>query len=1212
MPKWTDAQREAIHTRGQDLLVSAAAGSGKTAVLSARVGEFVEQGGRLDRLLIVTFTNAAAAEMRTRIARDLAARAAAKPQDAHLRRQSLTLYKAKICTIDSYGMDLLRRNFQKAGISPDFTVMDETELAVVRSLVLQRQIEGYYQSFPRGFAEFAALFGGETDSSTMEKTIETVARKIETFPFGDRWLERQKERLSGSETWCAAACQMFRPIFAEYRSVFRQVTEASPFPKMDVVWAEQTLLEDLCRAIDAGDWDEVCLRVKAHCFEKAPAVKKGSPMEAYLYKEYRSRLKDFLQSEEIFYLPSSQCEQDLDRLRPGMEFLLDAVGTFRREVLEEMHRRSSYSFGALAEAALTLAVADYSHETGQFTPTEVALEERGAYDEVLIDEYQDVNDLQDLFFRAVTDGNCFAVGDVKQSIYGFRGANADNFLRKKETCKVIALNKNFRSRKGVLDFVNFLCRGLFSPQVGGIVYDEDEMLFAGRLPDGGDPYPLRYSQTLLPVDGITPCGASTPEQEPKPNPETESLSTSADGVTLCGECSPELEPETESLSTSADGVASPKEGGSEPETELLLIPTAGRVGEAQYREEARLCAKLIRDAVEGGATVYDKDANACRPMRYSDVAILLRYLKSAPLYEEAFREWGIPLLSSDGETFLDSPEVCGALAFLQAVNDPWDDLALFVTLTGSVFSLSAQRVAEARLKAKKKSLWDGMKEAAKEQEWARFAVNTLEKFRVLAENLPVPKLLWEIYTTTDYLALESAADSSARGNLMKFYAFACRYPGSEGLFGFLEFADRAKVSGKVRESGGAPEGDFVRLTTIHKSRGLEYAWCILPELEKNFRDDRDKVRVDGVYGVAPKVKNEGETAEYTTLMRELIGHRADRSDVSEELRVLYVALTRARDRLTLIGRCSDQLEKLSVHGLHSEDGKVRLTDLLNIHNFRTPILDRVVVHPEGGILSSPWSRPEGEEGGLRVSFVGIPEETVVSTAGEQPRCGLSETELVRRFSYRYDSRLSSVPAKVSVTEIAKAPADPDSALLLTEPPVSKPKFLDETVVTAAEAGTALHLYCQFADFSKPVEEEIVRLTASGHLTEPMGQSIDRSMLRRFLDGELMDLLRHSLGYEREVRFTCSIPISYYSGNPGDDGEMLMQGAMDLLCELEEGYLIIDFKSDRATETELLRRYSRQLNLYAAAVRRLYEKPVVGCKIWSFRLGKAIDVREEEL
>lgn len=1165
MPNWTEAQLQAIHTRGQNVLVSAAAGSGKTAVLSARVGEFVENGGRLDRLLIVTFTNAAAAEMRSRIAKDLARRAASNPQDLHLRRQSLTLYKAKICTIDSYGMDLLRRNFQSAGISPDFTVLDETELSVIQSAVLQRQIEEYYRDLPQGFGDFLSLFGGETHSHAMETAIVTVARSMETFPFADHWLDRQKARLSGSEEWCAGICEILRPVFEEYLDVFTQVINAAPFPEkgMAVVQEETALLREIVTALTQGNWDEVCRKVKGHLFTTAPQVRKGYPKEAFLYKEYRSLLKDFLQKEEVFYLPSSLCEEDLATLRPGMEFLFDAVRDFRKGIMEEMHRRSAYSFSALAEMALTLVVQEYSHKTGEFTPTALAQKEQEAYDEVLIDEYQDVNNLQDLFFRAVTCDNCFAVGDVKQSIYGFRGANAGNFLRKKETCKVIALNKNFRSRKGILDLVNFLCRGLFSPLLGGLEYDEGETLFPGRGEDEANPYPPNYGQTLPAGEDAFPSPSQTDPRE--------------------------------------------------PHAELLLIPTAGRSNASHYAEEARLCAKLIRDAVEGGATVYDKNEGVHRPMRYSDIAILLRYFNTAPLYEEAFRAWGIPLLSSDGETFLDTPEVCGIMAFLRTVNDPWDDVSLFVTLTGNIFSFSPQTVAEFRLCAKNKPLWEGVKCAAKEQPSAENAIKILSHFRILAENLPIPKLIWEIYTATDYLALESAAAPSARSNLMKFYAFARRYSRSDGLFGFLEFCDRARASGKVRESGAAPDGDFVRITTIHKSKGLEYAWCILPELEKNFRADTDKVRIDSTYGIAPKVRNEEQTAEYTTLMRELIGFRANRADISEELRVLYVALTRARDRLTLISRCTDKIEALETHGLHSKDGAVRLIDRLNTNNYRTLILDRAVAHPHAEALRSPFLPPEESPcEGLRVSFVGIPEEILPVKQQETPQCRLSAEELHRRFSFRYDKHLSAVPAKVSVTEIAKAPADPDSALLIQQAPVSRPKFLDRETLSAAEEGTAFHTYCQFADFEKPVPEEIARLVKAGHLTEAAAAAINTNILETFLQSRLMETLRGAIQYQREVRFVCRIPVSYYSGNPGEEGEMLMQGAMDLLCELEDGYLIVDFKSDRAGEEELLSRYSRQLNLYAAAVRRLYDKPVIGCKIWAFRLGKAIDVKEEEL
>lgn len=1173
MPQWTEQQLEAIHTRGQDILVSAAAGSGKTAVLSARVGEFVEQGGRLDRLLVVTFTKLAAGEMRSRIAREISQRASQKPSDAHLRRQSLTLYKAKISTIDSFGIDLLRRNFQAAGVAPDFSVLDEGELSVLRASILQGQLEEYYREFPQGFDAFLHLFGGEINSNNAEAVIRGVADKLEQIPFADQWIDRQRARLSDSDTPCRVACELLLVQAREYREIFAQILRAAPYKEkgMDSLRSDYDFLCSVCSLLEHGDWDGACACVSHYNFPTS-ASRGAECRETALYSEYRGALskgkKDTVIqffNEEIFRLTRELWEEDLESLRLGLEFLYDAVKEFRRRVLEEMHRRSSYSFAAVSQLALQLVVAEYSHETGEFVPTPAALRERECYDEVLIDEYQDVNDVQDLFFRAVTRDNCFAVGDVKQSIYGFRGANPANFLRKKETCKVIALNKNFRSRSGVLAFVNFLFRGLFSKDVGGMEYDETEALFAGRGDDDANPYPPSYHETL------PEAGESIPPARKREK---------------------------------------------EPHAELLLIPTPYRkADDAPDNAEgtAMVCAKLIRDAMESGATVFDKNENTSRPMRYSDIAILLRTSLPLAAYQSVFRQWGIPLLSSDGETFLDAPEVGGILAFLQAINDPWDDLSLFVTLTGSVFSFTPEQVAAFHCAKDKRPLWESLTLAAETDERAAAVIHTLEHYRILGENLSVPRLIWTVYTDTDYLALESATDPSARDTLMKFYSFACRYPRNDGLFGFLAYAEQARRSGSVKDTGAAPDGDFVRIMTIHKSKGLEFAWCIVPQLEGTFTVDREGVRFDGELGVAPKVRNEQQTAEYTTLLREVIGLKNKRAEVAERLRVLYVALTRARDRLTMIGRCSDKLENLDLHGLHSEQGAVRISTLLANNNYCKIILDRAVSHPQGAVIQSAWLPAEEEEGDLRVAFVGVPTEIcAVSTQDQGLSCGLDGAELERRFSYRYDGHLSAVPAKVSVTEIAKAPADPDSALLIASPPVSRPKFLDEDSLTAAERGTALHTYCQFADLNRPVKDEIQRLTAEGHLSPLAARWVDEEALNALLTSPLMEQIRSSLGYEREVRFVCRIPVSYYSGNPSEEGEMLMQGAMDLLCETEEGYLIVDFKSDRATEPALLSRYARQLNLYAAAVRRLYEKPVIGCKIWSFFLKKAIDVAEELL
>ncbi len=1182
--QWTEAQKAAIHTRGEDLLVSAAAGSGKTAVLSARVGDFVEQGGTLERLLIVTFTNAAAGEMRVRIARELNQRTSAlakiqeeDPKKAeelrrrcdHLRRQSLTLYKAKICTIDSYGMDLLRRHFSAADLSPDFTVLDENEGASLRGGILKRQMEEYYQTEPEGFREFVTLFGDGTDSRRLERTISDLAEKLQTFCFADQWLETQLTQLREPDFWTKTACATVLPLAEEYAALWEEITAAAPFPKegeMATLAEENRLLRQLTEELKKNRWDEACRLVQSHTFEKSPTVKADAPREGKLYKAYRDGLKKFLTGSDLFALTEAQCAEDLKSAAPGVAFLLRATAAYRRRIREEMRRRNAFSFDVLAELALNLTVKEY-FEDGRFTPSAIAEEESARYDEVLIDEYQDVSDLQDLFFRAVTvrEGcRLFAVGDVKQSIYGWRGSNPQNFLEKKKTFRVISLNKNFRSRKGILDFCNFLFRGLFSPEVGGFEYDEEEALHPGRGEDGANPYPPDY-ETLLPLYSETyPPKAMTPE----------------------------------------------------PECELLLLPSkaasGGHYTEEQNRQTAHLCAKLIRDAMEAKAPVFDKDVDTLRPLRYSDIALLLRTNATTELYEQVFREWGIPLLTAGGESFLKTPEVQGILAFLQAVNNPWKDTELFIALTGSVFSFTPEQVANIRLLAPKSPLWEGLQVAAQGDEKANNAVKTLEKFRILAENLPIPKLLWKIYTTTDYPALESREDPRARTNLMTFYSFACGYSGMGGLSGFLTFALRASESEGVKATGRAPGGDFVQLMTIHKSKGLEYAWCILPELERPPKNDTDKTKIDRIYGVASKVKNADGTAEFTTLMQEIISRGKKADEAAESLRLLYVALTRPRDRLTMICRISSSEKEWADYGLRLRDGKLRLIDRSKPAAARHWILSRVSAHPDGGILASPRTEEEETEGRLRVSLVTPPDGAETPEVTQLPSCGLTREELAARFAPPYHNYLSAVPAKVSVTEIAKSPADPDSELLLQDTPLSRPKFLDGTAQTGAERGTALHTYCQFADFSGDLEGEILRLTQSGHLSEIAAKGLNRPQLQAFLDSDLAQSLSRAVTYDREVRFTCPVPVSDYTKNPGYKGELLLQGAMDLLIEEEDGYVIVDFKSDKTDETTLISRYSRQLKLYAAAVNRLYEKPVKRCLIWSFSLKKAIPVCEGEL
>ena len=732
MPQWTPQQEQAIYCRGENLLVSAAAGSGKTAVLSARVAEYIRQGGSFDRLLIVTFTRLAAGEMRQRIAEEVAS-LAAKIGTAHLKRQSLLLYKAQICTIDSFAIDLLRQHFSTAGIAADFRVMDETEAAVLKTRAVREVLEEAYTAFPPGFGPLLSLLGGEGEDQKLRDCIELLLTRTETLPFPEKKLNQWAETARNPKQWCEAACQELLPEMEEYRSLWKRILSGCFLGGQPGPQAELNLLEALCKALAAENWTEACRLVASFSFTTAPRIsisKKDTPHSAPLptddaallaeqYKTLRPLLKKTL-SGEIFLCTPAETAADLARLAPAIECLFNLTLACGTRLQEAYRKKGAYPFSAIAQLALTAVVTDYQPKDGSFSPTPLALTLREKYDEVLIDEYQDVNDLQDLFFRAITQDNLFAVGDAKQSIYRFRGANPDNFLQAADRCRVIPLNRNFRSRPDILHFANFLCQGLFSLRTGGLEYEETQALSPGR--------------------------------------------TDLDNTT--------------------------------PGAQVILT-----------EDQPRTAAALIRDRVIGKMQICDK-SGVQRPVRWGDFAILLKKRKDvAPLYEQALSEAGIPCYADTGGCFLDAPETGNVLAFLRAVENPYDDLSLFAALSGPVLDLTDEQIAKIRLTGGE-TLYDSLCLATEILPEARQAKKRLDRWRLLSRSLSVRRLLWQLYAEQGILNTAAGdADPEAKERLMKLYAFAGGSSGEGGLYTFLKAAAEASLSGEKSDEASAPGGD---------------------------------------------------------------------------------------------------------------------------------------------------------------------------------------------------------------------------------------------------------------------------------------------------------------------------------------------------------------------------------------------------------------------
>ncbi|MBQ4628677.1 MAG: UvrD-helicase domain-containing protein, partial [Clostridia bacterium] len=408
---WTAEQQRAIDQRGESLLVSAAAGSGKTAVLTNRVVKFAQTGGSLDRLLVVTFTRLAASEMRERIGKLL--QTSDFEDKELLRRQKLLLYKAKICTIDSFFCEIVRENFKTLGILPDFRLLDEAEYQFIKSEVLTDLLEERYADFANGFEELLKLFGGEGENEALSKQISDLYRFLQALPFPEDWADGQKAAYEDPELWLSDACAEILPDVKEYIEIYEDIINESPFTEkgMSVVFSEADLLKRMKDHLEKNEWDEMQRLVSAYTFETSPRCNK-SDRTMMKYKIFRNELKGYL-SRPIFSMSGEILKSDLAQVKGGVFSLIDTTLEYISRVNAEMKRKNAYSFDAIAHMALSLTVK--RDENGIAEKTDYAKELSGMFDEILIDEYQDVNDLQECFFSAISRNNCFTVGDVKQS-----------------------------------------------------------------------------------------------------------------------------------------------------------------------------------------------------------------------------------------------------------------------------------------------------------------------------------------------------------------------------------------------------------------------------------------------------------------------------------------------------------------------------------------------------------------------------------------------------------------------------------------------------------------------------------------------------------------------------------------------------------------------------------------------------------------------------
>lgn len=1158
--KLTPEQELAVKRRSS-LLVSAAAGSGKTRVLTQRVMSYLtdpEDPADIDEFLIITYTRAAAAELKSRISGELSVLAAREPLNRRLRRQADLCGAAKIGTIHSLCTRLLRENALRLGLPPDFVVGDEDRCYSLKEKALEKVLDAAYERIgqDQGFSSLVAGVGGGRDDSRLIKALFDLHEKMQSHPFPEEWAESQiasmdlpaedvSQTLWGRELMTSAA--QTAAFWAERMEELSLNLASSPdLEPLNAAYGESLAetaqgMRDFLLALDMG-WD----RARQALPIPFPRLK---PLRGFQDEEAKVRItalrdackKAAARLEATFDAPSEKQLRDLSGTFPAMKSLLELTLEFDRAYAGEKRRFGLADFSDLEHGAVQLL-----WDRRKQAPTELARELSMGFREILVDEYQDVNAVQDLIFQCLSrDGkNIFMVGDLKQSVYRFRLADPEIFLNRLSGLREadspfgsspakVFLRRNFRSDRKILEACNGVFSRLMSPELGDVAYDGDSALFP-------------------------------PENAP--------------------------------------------EGRGQARLFLLDLNSEEDAPD-RAQAEAGFIARKIRGIVEAGETVMDNGAE--RPLRWSDFAVLMRSPGSlGAAYSQAFKRAGVPLSPVQGG-FFTNPGVSVLISLLSAIDDPHRDVPLAAVLSSPVFGLTADQLARIRAGRPGGPFYEALEACAGLDSKCRRILNLLGQLRDLAQDLSVRELLDVVYDRLELFPLWAAAyGESGTQALMLFAQLAGDFENSgyRGLPAFLSRLEAMELQGREPEAAGASR-DCVALMSVHKSKGLEFPVVFLAETSRKFnkKDLSAPVLIHSRLGIGGKVRDQDRGLEYPALAYRAIRDRLDRELLSEEMRVLYVAMTRARERLYIT--CSVKEPEKALAQLSAG-----MTDPPDPELLRTqPSMGRwlmavAAAAPGRGLELELVSRscPQDEDE--------APEEGHVPPPPPEPD-ELKALREVLEYSYPYEYA-ASLPAKLTATSLPRTDADQEALDLV---PRAKsfdlPSFSRGIApLTAAQRGVATHTVMQYIDFARQpggeaLEEEIARIASLGHLTPAQAEAVDRDSLLRFLSSPMGERIRRADKVYREFRFSLLCPASRFYPEAGDE-TLLLQGIVDCCIE-ENGLLtVVDYKTDRVTQDTMAERakaYLPQIQAYAYAMERITGKPVKSAALCFLSAGLTVEL-----
>ena len=1154
-------------------------GSGKTTVLVERIiNKIINEKIDIDKLLIVTFTNAVASEMRQRILEAIYSKIDANPDNLDLQRQILLLNKANISTIHSFCLEVIKNYFYEIGVSSNFRIGDTSEIELLKQETLEEVFEKLYEEKNEEFIELVNTYSGYRDDESLKELILKIYNYSQSMPFPGEWIKKSVEKFNlkdelekdfGKTLWGKILLEYF---IDEIKSCIRDLEELTiklqrEFDLERYYSVISSDIENLKSLIKENQtWDDIYINLNNIKFETWPRQAKTDcdlKDECKVVRdEVKERVKDL--AKKIFIYSSKEANEDIYEMHNILNALQKVILEFSNKYQENKKDKNIIDFNDIEHYALKILVK--KDEKGNYIPTDVALNYKEKFVEIAIDEYQDSNLVQEYILTTISNGNnVFMVGDVKQSIYKFRQARPELFLEKydryilaededtqcKEDTK-IQLFKNFRSRKNVLDFTNIIFENLMSKKLGDIDYNEKEYLNLGA----------NFEKTN----------------------ELTSGKVELDVIDLSSE-----EVEENELD------------------EVILEKT---------ELEARFVANRIKELLDSDLHVYDKK-QGYRKVTYKDIVILLRTTSNvANIYEKELNKLELPVFSDSTSSYFETEEIQTILAVLRIIDNPNSDIPLVTVMRSEIGGFTDNELVEIRLASKNTSYYEALEEIKNSNEESKMKqkvidfLNMLEEWQQKQEYLALDELIWYIYESTNYYDFVNSNPNGEikTANLKLLFEKAKDYEKAsfKGLYNFISYIDKiSKSSGDVGSAKLIGENEnVIRIMSIHKSKGLEFPVVFLCGTGKmfNVQDLNQSILLHQDMGFGPKYINYERKIEYNTLAKEAIRVKTLNEILSEEMRLLYVALTRAKEKLIITG-CDKNIKK-------SIAQKENLNlDIVNIRKSKSYLdwLELVYINNK-----------EKTEDILEVNFVNknnIKENEKIEEQSKESIDNINEVdkeledEVDKLLNWKYSYiKSTGMEGKASVTEITKGKKK--NIIDITE----TPKFLKENQeLNKAEIGTLMHLILQKIDFCKTYTEETIKeliqeLMASKIINENQIRYINTQKILKFIESDLYKELGEAKEVYKEKPFYIYISSNEIYNDETNE-KILVQGIIDLYyIDKNDKLTLVDYKTDYVAndnEQELIDKYKGQLEIYKRALEQALNRKVEAVYIYSTHLDKKI-------